>query len=285
LGILDQVSIKFATVVIITQSENLQMNIKLFGKLVAGIITVFMLIITPQLIAAEHNSSLLISAAASLQDVLTELSPAFEKTHPHISVKYNFASSGSLQRQIEQGAPVDLFIAAAAKPIDDLESQGLLFSSRLNLLTNRLVLIKSRSSSATNSITSVRSLTSNDVKRIAIGEPRSVPVGKYSEEVFKNLGILAQIRSKFVLGNSVRNVLAAVESGNADAGIVYLTDAKISKRLNIIEIIPTNLHSPIVYPMAILKNSKNLEATQKFVKFLTMRSLKPVFVKYGFGTF
>ncbi len=264
------------------------MNIKLLGKLVAGIITVFMLIITPQLIAAEHNSSLLISAAASLQDILTELSPAFEKTHPHISVKYNFASSGSLQRQIEQGAPVDLFIAAAAKPIDDLESQGLLFSSRLNLLTNRLVLIKSSSSGATNRITNVRGLASNDVKRIAIGEPRSVPVGKYSEEVFKNLGILAQIRAKFVLGNSVRNVLAAVESGNADAGIVYLTDAKISKRPNtieIIEIIPTNLHSPIIYPMAILKNSKNLEAAKKFVKFLTMRSLKPVFVKYGFGTF
>lgn len=120
------------------------------------------------------------------------------------------------------------------------------------------------------------------MKKIAIGEPKSVPVGQYAEEVLKKLGILEQIRSKFVLGNNVRQVLAAVESGNADAGIVYTTDAKTSKQVKAVATAAENLHSPIVYPIAVLKSSKNISAAKEYVQFLSGSQVRKVFEKYGF---
>jgi len=251
---------------------------------IASIISIdlMLVMIQPSSSIAQVNSSLLVSAAASLQDVLKEITPIYEKSHPGVNIKYNFAASGTLQQQIEQGAPVDLFISAGAKQMDSLQAKGsILNNSRSNLLTNRLVLIVPQGSSS--GIVNVQSLTSKKVKRISIAEPRSVPVGQYSEEVFKKLGILEQLKPKFVLGSSVRNVLAAVESGNVEAGIVYFTDAKISKKVNIVELIPNNLHSSIIYPIAILKRSQNQQAAKDYLSFLTKPAIKTVFVRYGFG--
>jgi molybdate transport system substrate-binding protein len=236
--------------------------------------------VTPQ------TTTLLTAAAASLQNALEEINPLFKEANksanPLVELKYNFAASGPLQQQIEQGAPVDVFISAAAQQMDALQKKDLLLAdTRKQLLTNSLVLIVPNNS--TLSLTSFEQLTDANIGKISLGEPRSVPAGKYAEEVFTKLGILEELRPKFVYGNSVRNVLSAVESGNADAGIVYLTDAKISKQVKQIATADPKLHSPIVYPIAVIKASKNQESAKAYVKFLSSNPAQDVFKKYGFG--
>ena len=233
-------------------------------------------------IANAQSTTLLIAAAASLQNALEELDPLFESANSGIAVNYNFAASGPLQQQIEQGAPIDLFISAASRQMNALQGKNLILTNtRRNLLTNRLVLVVPRDS--TLGLTGFRQLTNSKVKRISVGEPRSVPAGQYAEEVFKNLGILDQLRSKFVYGNSVRNVLGTVESGNADAGVVYATDAKISDQVKRVSTAPSNSHSPIVYPMAVIAASRNQQAASAYAQFLTSGEAQAVFKRYGFG--
>lgn len=236
----------------------------------------------PPSVVAQANTTLLVSAAASLQDALEEIQPLFQQSSQNVKVNHNFGSSGALQQQIEQGAPADIFFSAATKQMNALQEKNLILpDTRRNLLTNRLVLIVPSNSRL--NITSFPQLTDAAVKRIAVGEFRSVPVGQYSEELFKNLGILEQVRPKFVFGNNVRNVLAAVESGNADAGIVYTSDAKISSKVRLVATAAENLHSPIVYPVAVLKNSKKIQAAKEYIQFLSSSQAKGVFQEYGFG--
>ncbi len=231
---------------------------------------------------SAQTTNILVSAAASLKDALEEIKPQFEKANPSIKVSYNFGASGALQQQIEQGAPADVFISAASKQMDALQKAGLIDKgTRRNLLTNTLVLIVPKNS--TLNIKDFRSLTDSNVKKISVGEPRSVPVGQYSEEVLSKLGILDQVRPKLVFGNSVRNVLASVESGNADAGIVYATDAKISDRVKVVATAASNLHSPIVYPIAVVESSKNSGKAKTYVDYLTTAPAKKIFEKFGFG--
>ena len=230
----------------------------------------------------QANANLLVSAAASLKDALEEIKPLYRQTKSNVEVAYNFGASGALQQQIENGAPADIFVSAAQKQMDALESKNLILKdTRHNLLTNRLVLIVSKNSSSINDFTQ---LTDSKVKKIAIGEPKSVPVGQYTEEVLTNLEILEQVRPKLVLGNNVRQVLAAVESGNADAGVVYTTDAKTSNKVKVVATAAENLHSQIIYPVAVLTNSKNASAARAYVQFLSNNQAKTVFEKYGFGT-
>lgn len=236
---------------------------------------------TPSPVVAQTNTRLLVSAAISLKDALEAVKPLYQRTKPKIDITYNFGASGALQQQIENGAPVDIFVSAGQKQMETLASKKLILKdTRRNLLTNSLVLIVPKNSS---SITSFRQLTDSKVKKIAIGEPRSVPAGQYAEEVFKNLGILEQTKPKFVLANNVRQVLSFVESGNADAGVVYTTDAKTSNRVKVVETAAENLHSPIVYPIAVLTSSKNPSAAKEYVQFLSGNGATSVFQKYGFG--
>jgi molybdate transport system substrate-binding protein len=231
--------------------------------------------------AVQASSTLLISAAASLQEALKAIEPRFAQANTDIKLTYNFGASGTLQQQIEQGAPADIFLSAAQKQMNVLQAKGLILPEmRRNLLTNRLVLIVPQNS--TLGINGFRQLV--NVKKIAVGEPRSVPVGQYAEEVFKNLGLLDSLKAKFVFGSNVRNVLAAVESGNADAGVVYATDAQLSSRVKRVASAPTTLHSPIVYPVAVLKGSKNTAAARTYVQFLSSDVAKTVFEKFGFIT-
>ncbi len=250
------------------------------GFFAALLLAVGFRLLTP-VVANSQSDALLIAAAASLQNALEELDPLFESASG-VTLSYNFAASGPLQQQIEQGAPVDLFISAAARQIDALQEKNLIVANtRQNLLTNNLVLIVP--SSSTLGLTSFRQLTNSNVRQIAIGEPRSVPVGQYAEELFKNLNIWDQLQPKFVLGNSVRNVLASVESGNADAGVVYTTDAKISSQVKQVATAPSNLHSPIIYPMAIVTASRNQPAARSYAQFLRTQQAQEIFKKYGFG--
>lgn len=227
-------------------------------------------------------STILVAAPASLADALEEIDPLFESANPSVRVSYNFAASGSLQQQIEQGARVDVFISAASRQMDALQGKGFIVAnSRRNLLINSLVLVVPTNSPL--DVSGFRQLIHPKVDRIAVGEPRSVPAGHYAEELFRNLGLLEQLRPKFVYSNSVRNVLAAVESGNADAGAVYATDAKVSNRVRQVATAPSNLHSPIVYPIAMVAASRRQQAGRTYLQFLTSAQAQAVFRRYGFG--
>ena len=253
---------------------------KLLILIATPLITMFIAIGVPTWTVDQSTTKLLVSAAGSLQDVLKELKPLYQKEQKNVNISFNFGASGSLQQQIEQGAFVDIFISAAKKQVDALEKKDLLLpESRVIIAKNRLVLITPKNSSGVNSF---YSLQDKKVKRIAIGEPRSVPAGQYAKQVLEQLKIWSNIKSKLVYGNNVRQVLAAVESGNADAGLVYATDAKISGQVKVVFVADEKFHSPIIYPLVIIRGSKNIDAAKKFSKFLVSNPSKTVFKKYGF---
>ena len=245
------------------------------------LIIVGLRLVNPTPAVAQSNSNLLISAAASLKDAMTEVKPLYQQKQSNVNINYNFGASGALQQQIEQGAPVDVFISAGKKQMDALEQKGLLVpDTRTNLANNRLVLIVPDNSTV--GINSFTTLTDAKVKRIAVGEPRSVPAGQYADQVLKKLNIYDQVKSKLVFANNVRQVLAAVESGNADAGLVYASDAKISNKVKVAVVADEKDHSPIVYPMAVLQKGKNIDAAKAFVQFLSGDQTQSILQKYGF---
>ncbi|WP_175459397.1 molybdate ABC transporter substrate-binding protein [Cylindrospermopsis raciborskii] len=253
---------------------------KLLILIATALITIFIAIGIPNWTVGQSTTNLLVSAAGSLQDVLNELKPLYQKEQKNVNISFNFGASGSLQQQIEQGAYVDVFISAAKKQVDALEKKNLLIpEGRVIIAKNRLVLITPKNSSGVNSF---YSLQDEKVKRIAIGEPRSVPAGQYAKQVLEQLKIWSNIKSKLVYGNNVRQVLAAVESGNADAGLVYATDAKISGQVKVVVVADEKFHSPIIYPLGIIRGSKNIDAAKNFSKFLVSNPSKTVFKKYGF---
>lgn len=240
--------------------------------------------IQPQQIAVQSpapTSTILVAAAASLQKALQEVTPIYTQANPNQTVNYNFASSGVLAQQIQQGAPFDVLIAAADRQINSLQRQGLLVTgTQKTLFTNQLVLVAPKHSQVT--LTSFKQLTNPEIRRISIGEPRTVPAGQYATEVFKNLGILDRVKSKFVLGNNVKSVLTTVETGDVDAGIVYITDANSSDRVTIVATADEKLHSPIHYPIAVIKSSRSLAGAKQFIEFLQTKPVRTVFKKYGF---
>jgi molybdate transport system substrate-binding protein len=231
---------------------------------------------------SSRSSQLTISAAISLKDALEEIKPIYQTIHQDLEIIYNFSSSGSLQQQIEQGAPVDIFISAGNKQMDALESKKLLLvGTRQKLLTNQLVLVTPKNEKLINKI---QDLTQTNVEKIAMGEPHSVPAGQYTIEVLSYYQILDKIKSKIIYAKNVRQVLSYLETGNVNAGFVYLSDAKTSREIRLVEIFSKNSHSPIVYPIAVLKSSKNPKIAKEFSQFLFSRSAKKVFNKFGFGT-
>jgi molybdate transport system substrate-binding protein len=224
--------------------------------------------------------TLLVSAAASMKDVLSTLAQSYKK-QSRDTVRFNFASSGTLQRQIENGAPVDLFVSAAEKNMDELQAQGLIEAATRRVLAgNRLVLIVPRSSHS--ALRSFRDLAKPGVKRVAIGAPQSVPAGRYAQQVLTKLGIWQQVERKAVRGKDVREVLTQVEQGNVDAGIVYRTDAAISSKVSVVAVAPENLHAPIRYPMAVVSASQHKSAAQRFATFLMSASAKAILRRYQF---
>lgn len=222
-----------------------------------------------------------VSAAASLTDVMKELAENYKKVHPEVEIKFNFGSSGALQQAIQNGGDADLFFSAAQKQMDELEKSGdLAADTRKDLLINEVVLIVPKDGAK--DITSFEDLTSDKVARVALGEPKGVPVGQYSEEVFNNMKILDQVKAKAVYGSDVRQVLAWVENGEADCGIVYATDAAISQKVTVAAKAPAGTHNPIIYPAAVLKDSKQKEAAAEFLKFVSEPESAKLFQKYGF---
>jgi molybdate transport system substrate-binding protein len=239
------------------------------------------MILSAAALALEKPVELNVSAAASLKDVLIDIQKSYLKKEPNIKIIYNLGSSGALQTQIEQGVPCDLFISAAAKQADDLEQKGLFQKgTRKNLLMNRLVLIVPIDSK--NDIKSFTDLAKDGVRKIGIGEPASVPAGQYAMEVFKYYGLWEGIQSKTVLGTNVRTVLTYVETGNVDAGVVYMTDALISDKVKVVAMAAPESHKPIIYPMAVLSGADHPKEAAKFSAYLCGSEAGSLFEKYGF---
>ncbi|MBP0006484.1 MAG: molybdate ABC transporter substrate-binding protein [Cyanobacteria bacterium SBC] len=229
----------------------------------------------------SEKRELVIAAAAGTKVALDAIEPEFEQAHPNIDVVYHYAASGKLQQQIEQGAPVDVFLSAAAPQMNALEEKGLIHSdTRRIVLKNNLVLIVPQGK--TPKPTSFEDLTDDSVKTISVGEFRSVPVGQYAEAVFESLGILDRITPKLAFAGTVRAILAAVESGNVDAGVVYGTEARRSDEVEVVAEANPARHPPIVYPIAILQRSKVPEPARAFLDFLDSDRATEIFESKGF---
>ena len=227
------------------------------------------------------GEELIIFGAMSLTDALTEVSQRFGAVR-NIKVYCNFAGSSTLQRQIEKGAPADVFISASPKQMDALQEKGLIHEdSRQAVLNNRLVLIAPINSPLI--MTNVGMLAQNTIQRVAIGEPNSVPAGIYGREALAQLGVWDAVQEKLIPAADVRSTLAYVESGEVDVGIVYQTDAAISKKVRIIYQIPDSSHTPIVYPAAVLRDTGHRVLAQAFLEYLQTSEVTTIFEKHGFS--
>ncbi len=226
----------------------------------------------------QEKSEINISCAASLKDVVGDIITAFGNEDPNVKVTVNYASSGTIVNQIKEGAPVDVFVSAGRKEIDSLNEDGLIDADSIaEVAGNQLVLVVGKGSEKV----SFDKLP-GDLQYIAIGEPDSVPAGRYAKEVFTNLGNWDKVQPKLVMGKDVRSVLAYVESGSAGAGAVYKTDAMISDKVEISDVAPESSHEKISYFSVIVKASENKDAAKKFIDFLQTDKAKDIFKKYGF---
>ena len=230
--------------------------------------------------APAKKTEIMISAAASLKNCIQELSAMYTEKNPQVTITMNFGASGALQQQIEQGAPADVFFSAALKQMNALKEKGMMIDSSVkNILENKVVLITPKNAAA---LDFFEDLTGDSVKKIGVGEPKSVPVGQYTEQIFQNLGLTDKVASKLIFAKDVREVLSWVETGNVDAGVVYETDAKISKDVTICSTAPEGSHKKVIYPIGVVKTSKHAAEAQKFVDFLFSDAAKEVFARYGF---
>lgn len=231
--------------------------------------------------AEEEKAEVTVLAAASLTDALDEIIAEYEKD-ADCTITASYAGSGDLVQQIQGGAPCDIFISASKGNMDTLETEGYIDTeSRTDLLLNTLTLI---STVEKKDVVSMDDLTSADITTIAVGEPETVPAGKYATQALGNLGITSQLTDKIVYAKDVRAVLNYVETGDADCGFVYRTDAMLldEEAGVIIGDVDSSLHDAIVYPAALMAEAPRAEAAADFFEFLQSDFAKEVFEKYGF---
>lgn len=234
------------------------------------------------------KEDLVVFAAASMTDVLDQIKTSYEKQNPEVNLIFNFDSSGTLKTQIEEGANCDVFISAAQKQMNELDPESEDFKgkaaikgeTRIDLLENKLCLVVGEKDGS--KISKFEDLATDKVKTLALGN-EDVPVGQYSEEILKNLEIYDQAMAKASLGSNVREVASWVSENTADAGIVYATDAKAFGLKVVAEAKGSMLDNKIIYPAAILENSKNKEEAQKFLEFLLEDESGQIFEDAGFS--
>nr|WP_127533591.1 molybdate ABC transporter substrate-binding protein [Paenibacillus kobensis] len=225
---------------------------------------------------------LTVSAAASLTDALKELEMNYEQQNPNIELTFNFGASGALQKQIEQGAPADLFLSASPKNMNALVDQSLIEADHhADLLANKLVAVVPADSSA--AIDAMDDLGPKDLYRIAIGIPESVPAGQYAQEALTKANLWGTLKSDIVQGKDVRQVLQYVETGNADVGFVYKTDALSSTKSKVAFEVDPASYSPIVYPAGVVASTKHAEEAEALYTYLQTDEAIAIFEKYGFS--
>lgn len=227
----------------------------------------------------EAGVTLNISAAASLQEAMVELESKFKEIDSDVTLEVNLGASGALQQQIEEGAPCDVFISAGEKQMTALADKDLLLEdTNKTLLSNDLVLVTPKGVS----IKDLETLTTADIEKIAIGDPESVPAGKYAKEVLDNTKLYDKVKDKLVLAKDVKEVLSWVQQGNAQAGFVYLSDAQGAEGVEVAYTTEADTHSPINYPVAVLKASKKQEKAKAFEDFLLSEDGQAILEKHGF---
>ncbi len=235
--------------------------------------------------ASEPNepakTELVVSAAASLTDAMKELAAKYESAVPGVDVQLNFGSSGALQRQIGQGAPVDVFISAGSAQMDALvEQEWIMPGSRIDLLTNEMVVIVPKDSASPPS--TVEDLQRERFLHIAVGQPDTVPAGGYAREALNFYGLWDRLLPQIVFGKDVRQVLSYVETGNADAGWVYRTDALASDHVSIAFAVDPQSHARIAYLAGVATNTAHPDEAMLFFNFLQQETAAQVFESYGF---
>lgn len=231
--------------------------------------------------ATAQAETLTVSAAASLTDAFTDIEPAFEAANPGVDVIMNFAASGALYRQIEQGAPVDVFASANPKWMNKAVEGGFAEASAQRVFAhNDLVLAAPKGNPA--GVTAVDSLKDAKVKAIGVGTPETVPAGQYARDALTGLGVWDELTPKYIFCESVRQVLDYLSRGEVDAGFVYRTDAvKAGEAVEIIVDIP--LKKPVTYPIAALKQSANGKLAQAFVDFILSPKGQELLAARGFS--
>lgn len=220
-----------------------------------------------------------ISAAASLNEAMVKIEEEYKQINKNVTLVVNYGASGSLQQQIEQGAPCDIFISAGQKQMKELDEGGLLLEGTYkDLLENDLVLIASKDSE----ISDLGDLNTDKVKHIAVGEPNSVPAGKYADEVLTNLELKDKLTDKLVFAKDVKEVLAWTQSGNTEVGFVYYSDVVNANGIKIVETTPKTSHSAIIYPISVIKESKKQDEAKEFEEFLLSVKGQSILNEFGY---
>jgi len=223
-------------------------------------------------------NELIVSAASSLTNVMNEAAAQFEKSHPEARVILNFASSGTLLRQIERGAPVDVFVSADSETMDVAVRKDLIVDSAVRIFSKNKLVMLVRSGL---DIGDIRSLDNVSVKRIAIGHPRSVPAGRYTQKILEKAGMWEKISNKFIYAQNVRQCLDYATRGEVDVAFVYVTDSRlVQNELRVVPIEDASLD--IQYPMALVKTSSNTALAEEFVSFLISEKMSELLKRNGF---
>lgn len=256
---------------------------KLFGIRSPVIVLIFFvgLVFIPE-ITAQSTYEITISAAISLKDAFEEIGKTFMERHPGAKVIFNFAGSGALARQIEAGAPVDVFASAAQKDMDDLDQKDLIIKgTRKDFARNSLSLIIPTKSAI--QLTSLNDLRRREIQKIAIGNPKTVPAGRYAEEVLRHFNLWDGLKDKLIFAENVRQVLDYVARGEVDAGMVYSTDALVrAKDVKIVSEAPEESHQPVIYPIGVVKGSKKESLAREFIDVVVSREGEKILERYGF---
>ena len=227
---------------------------------------------------ADDSRELLVFVASSMTNAANEVGDVFER-ETGIKVVFNFGASQSLAQQVAQGAPADVILTAGRFPIDFLSDRKLVATGPLDLLSNTLVVVTREGHGE---IESLIDLTDSGFERVAVANPDLAPAGRYAREALVGSGLWEQLQPKLIVGGNVRAALAYVETGNADAALVYLTDAHIADGVAISDVVPGDNYGPIRYPAAVLTTAPLPEEAQRFLEFLTGEEAQKVFHKHGF---
>ncbi len=250
------------------------------------VLILILIIASPELFfsaGAAPARYLTVSAAMSLKGAFEDIGAIYEKKYPGVKVRFNFGASGVLEKQIELGAPADIFASASVKEMDELESNGLLIkNTRWNFARNSLVLVVPANSKL--KVRSLDDLAANSVKRIAIGNPKSVPAGKYSEETLKNLHLLERLKEKLVYTENVRQVMDYVSRGEVEAGLAFYSDTfSRGGGFKIVGKVPEGSHEEINYPIAVIRGSANESLAKAFILTVISEMGKEALKKNGFA--
>ncbi len=258
---------------------------KLVGMKRFGFVLIFLagLVLATE-IGAQLTREITISAAISLKNAFEDIGRIFQERNPGTKLSFNFGASGDLARQIEAGAPVDVFASAAQKDMDDIDRKGLVASnSRKDFTGNTVVLVKPVNS--TIKLSSLKDLQKREVEKIAIGNPKTVPAGRYAEEVLRHFNLWDVLKDKLIFAENVRQVLDYVARNEVDAGLVYSTDAMVRiKEVEIVVKLPEGSHQPVVYPIGVIKGTKDEMLSGAFVDLVMSAEGQRILSRFGFIT-